>query len=358
MTTAGAACLRCRTAYPRAGLPDRCPACGGFWGYPDGLRWSPPEPRERASGLRRWAAALGLGAEALPDRELGGEPVRVEGVTLAQEGSRPRGTFKERGAEVLAAVAARRGLAEVFLDSSGNAGLAVAAACAARGIACRVLVPASTPADKLRRIEAAGGSLQVVPGDRRAAADAAGRLRGRLPYASHVYQPFFLAGVATLAWELEEALGRRDGRVERIVVPSGNGSLLLGLALGFDALVAAGRLPAVPALHAVQLAGYAALSPEGPGEPHPGPPTAAGIAVADPPRREELRRRIAETGGDVTVVTEAEIAAAREDLAALPEGGLPTDPTGAAAWAGLAKRPDLRREGTVVVLTSREPELS
>lgn len=354
--TAGAACLRCRTSYPRAGLPDRCPACGGFWGYPGGLPWRPPG---QGSGLRRRAAALGLEPGELPDRELGGEPLSLggpsAGVTVVQEGSLPRGTFKERGAEVLAAVCARRGLSEVFLDSSGNAGLAVAAACAARGIACRVLVPASTPAEKLRRIEAAGGVLEVVPGDRRAAAEAAAELRGRLPYASHVYQPFFPAGVATLAWELEEALGRRRGSIERLVLPVGNGSLLLGLALGFDALAAAGRLPALPALHAVQLAGYAALAPGGPGEAAPGPPVAAGIAVADPPRREELARRITETGGEVTVVTEAEIAAAREDLAALPEGGLPTDPTGAAAWAGLAKRPDLRREGTVVVLTSREP---
>ena len=309
--------------------------------------------RQGASGLRPWAAALGLAPEELPDRELGGEPVTVEGVAVVQQGSRPRGTFKERGAEVLAAFCARRGLSEVFLDSSGNAGLAVAAACAARGIACRVLVPASTPADKLRRIEAAGGALEVVPGDRRAAAEAADALRGRLPYASHVYQPFFLAGVATLAWELEEALGGRDGRLERVVVPSGNGSLLLGLALGFDALAGAGRIGSPPALHAVQLAGYAALSPDGPGEAALGPPPAAGIAVADPPRREELLSRIAGTGGDVTVVTEAEIAAARQELA--ERHGLPTDPTGATAWAGLAKRPDLRRQGPVVVLTSREP---
>lgn len=343
------ACLRCHAPYPRAGLPDLCPACEGLWGYPEGLSWAPPG---KGSSLRRWAAALGLAPEELPDRELSGVPRALRGVTVVQEGSSPRGTFKERGAEILAAVCASRGLREVFLDSSGNAGLAVAAACAERGIACRVLVPSSTPEGKLRRIDAAGGEVEVVPGDRRAAAEAARELRRRLPFASHVYQPFFLAGVATLAWELEEALGRG---IERIVLPVGNGSLLLGLALGLDALVAAGRLDGLPALHAVQLAGYAGLDAGGPGEPAPGPPAAAGIAVADPPRRDEMGRRIAGSGGDVTVVTEEEIAAAREELAALPGGGLPTDPTGAAAWAGLRKRPDLRREGTVAILTSREP---
>jgi threonine synthase len=290
-------------------------------------------------------------------------------VVVVQEGSRPKGTFKERGAEALAAICARRGLSEVFLDSSGNAGLAVAAACAARGIACRVLVPGSTPEEKLARLRAVGACVEVIPGDRQAAAEAARALRGRLPYASHVYQPFFLAGVATLAWELAEALagsapvpelrpepeGSRSvasGAIDRILLPSGNGSLLLGLALGFDALVAAGRLPGLPALHAVQLAGYASLAPEGPGDRQPGPPVAAGIAIADPPRCAEMTAAVERTGGDVTVVTEDDIARARRELAA---GGFPTDPTGAAAWAGLEKYPDLRRAGTVVLLSSREP---
>ncbi|MFP3940132.1 MAG: pyridoxal-phosphate dependent enzyme, partial [Thermoanaerobaculia bacterium] len=83
------------------------------------------------------------------------------------------------------------------------------------------------------------------------------------------------------------------------------------------------------------------------------PPVAAGIAVADPPRRAEMAGRIEATKGDVTVVTEEEIAAARRELAGR---GLGTDPTGAAAWAGLAKRPELRRDGTVVILTSRACE--
>ncbi|HUF77529.1 MAG TPA: pyridoxal-phosphate dependent enzyme [Thermoanaerobaculia bacterium] len=363
-----AACTRCGTPYPETGLPDLCPRCGGFWGYPDGLPWSPPAA---GAGFRRWAGALGLEPGELPERELGdlegGGPRSLDGVTVVQEGSWPQGTFKERGAEVVAAVCARRGLPEVFLDSSGNAGLAVAAACAARGIACRVLVPGSTPEEKLARLRATGAAAEVVPGDRQAAAEAARALRGHLPYASHVYQPFFLAGVATLAWELAEALaggplaprGRWEadgppspagGAIERVLLPAGNGSLLLGLALGLDALVAAGRLPRPPALHAVQLAGYASLAPEGPGERAPGPPLAAGIAVADPPRRAEMAAVLARTGGDVTVVTEEEIAGARRELAAR---GFPTDPTGAAAWSGLQKRPDLPREGTVVILTSR-----
>lgn len=312
-----------------------------------------------APGLRRWAAHLGLLPDDLPARELDRPLARLDGAWVAQQGSSPRGTYKERGAEPLAALIARRGLSEVFLDSSGNAGLAVAAACGARGIACRVLVPAATPADKLERLAAAGARVEVVPGDRQATYEAAQALRGRLPYASHIFQPAFHAGLATLAWDLDRELtaARAGGAsagaeagLERIVLPAGNGSLLLGLRAGCERLVAAGRLPRLPALHAVQLAGYASLAPE-PGLRAPGPPVAAGVAVADPPRQEEMARAISASGGDVTVVGEEEIAAAREELAVR---GFATDPTGAAAWAGLARRPDLPRTGTVVVLTSRE----
>lgn len=346
-----AACTRCGSPYPPSGLPELCPVCGGFWGYPEGIPRGPLDPgAAELPGLRRWATTLGLDGSELSSRELGSGPFRLDGVTVFQQGSAPAGSFKERGAEVLAAECARRGLPEVFLDSSGNAGLAVAGACAARGIACRVLVPASTPAGKLRRLEALGAAVEVVPGDRRAAAEAAGALRGRLPYASHVYQPFFLAGVATLGWEIAEALPPEERR--RIVLPAGNGSLLLGLALGLASGLASSG--GVPALHAVQLEGYVALAGDGPGAAPASPPVAAGIAVADPPRRDELRRAIEASGGDVTVVTEEEIARARAELAGQ---GLSTDPTGAAAWAGLEKRPDLRppaRKGTVVILTSRE----
>ncbi len=345
-------CSRCAGPYPATGLPPVCPRCGGFWAWrdpPDGLAWRPPAGAPYASGLAAWSAAFGLDPGELPTRPPGRPPTHLGDVLVAHEGAAPRGSFKERGAEVLAAACRRRGLREVFLDSSGNAGLAVAQATRDRGIACRVLVPETTPADKIARIEAAGARVEVVPGDRAATARAARALVGRQPYASHVVQPFFQAGVATLAWDLAAALG--GAGIERLLLPVGNGSLLLGLALGFDRLRAAGRLSRPPAFHAVQLSGYASLAPGGPGNRSAAPPRAAGIAVERPPRREEMAAAVTAGGGDVTVVDEEEIAAARTELAV---AGYPTDPTGATAWAGLAKRPELRRKGTVVILTSRE----
>jgi len=351
-------CRGCGAPYPPAGLPATC-ACGGFWVYRHGaLGWRPPAP---ATGLQRWAGIYGLGARELPDRELGEPPARYGGVQVTRQGSAPAGSFKERGAEVLVAACVRRGVERVFLDSSGNAGLAVARACSARGIACQVLVPAATPDAKRRAIADWGAEVVAIAGDREATHLAARRLAADLPYASHILQPFFLAGVASLAWDLDwperEPPRDRDpeaggGSARRHwLLPAGNGSLLLGVALGLEVLGRAGRLACSPALHAVQLCGFASLAPEGSGEPPAAAPRAAGIAIADPPRRAEMLAALRHSGGDVTPVSDAAVAEAAAELAA---AGLKTDPTGGAAWAGWRARRDLPAADTLVVLTSRE----
>lgn len=355
-------CAACGRPYPASGrsLPPTCPACGGFWTYGDGFVWEPPRPAAGPlTGLRAWAHGLGLDPGELTARALGRPPVRHpadpggrSAVRISHQGSpEGGGSFKERGAEVLAAACVRRGLDEVYLDSSGNAGIAMARACADRGIACHVLVPEATSRSKLERLRALGARVEPIAGDRRATHLAALERLDRLPYASHIVQPFFQAGVATLAWELFEELGRP---IERILLPVGNGSLLLGLALGFDRLRRAGRIDRLPRLHAVQLAGYASLVPAAAGDEsrdrRGGPPRAAGIAIADPPRRADMAARIEESHGDVTVVPDDEIAAAQAELTA---AGFSTDATGAAAWAGLKKRPELVGEGTVVLVTAR-----
>jgi threonine synthase len=381
-------CAACGGAYPDSGLPAACPLCGGFWRFGEGFAWQPPAAG--ATGLRRWAPALGLDPGELPARALasspglytpagaGGAPQGADGdrgeggaaeVWISQQGSAPAGSHKERGAEVMAAAAVRRGVRELFLDSSGNAGIAVAQAAAARGIRCTVLVPAATPRVKIERIRATGAQAEVVPGDRDATRAAAAEWRRRLVYAAPFFQPAFLAGVATLAWDLASDLGTPLPR--HWLLPAGNGPLLLGLSLGLSCLERAGVIGRPPALHAVQLEGYAALSPDGPGAARPGAPTAAGLAIAHPPRRTDLLQAIAATGGDVTQVTEEEIAAARRELA---ERGWTADPTGAAAFAGYRRRPDLqggppdppaaggagaRRQSPrcLVIVTSREEAL-
>ena len=127
----------------------------------------------------------------------------------------------------------------VVVDSSGNAGIAVAAYAARAGMAAEVFVPAGDVAGQgggHRGVRGPGGRRRRRPGrGGRGRPDAAEETGAW--YASHVYRPAFVHGVKTLAFELWEQLGGRAPGT--VVVPAGNGTLVLGLWLGFRELAAA-----------------------------------------------------------------------------------------------------------------------
>jgi threonine synthase len=252
------------------------------------------------------------------------------------------GSFKDRGAAVMIAVGAELGVGRVAVDSSGNAGRAVAAYAARAGMAAEVYVPSGTATAKVAAMVASGARVVVVQGDRAAAAAAAHeavQARGAW-YASHVYRPEFVHGVKTLAFELFEQLG---GPPATVVVPAGNGTLVQGLWLGFRALADHGhvdRMPAIVAVQAERCAPLAGLSPSG-------PTAASGIAIAAPPRRGELRAVVLATGGQVVTVPEDALAPARAELAGM---GMAVEPTAAAAWAA-ARELGQMAAPMVVVLT-------
>lgn len=344
-------CSSCGRSWAPADLRWLC-TCGGLLDLvgpladPFGPGADPVGAPEAASPLVRYAAALPPGAGRV-DLGLSVTPVAEvrPGVYVKADYEHPTGSFKDRGASVMLGGAADLGVHSVVVDSSGNAGKSAAAHAAAAGIDCTVYLPAGTAANKVAGISHYGATVVEVPGDRAAAATAAQeavRASGRW-YASHVHQPLFHHGVKTLAYELFEQIP--DLSSATVIVPAGNGTLVLGLWLGFGELVALGRLGHRPALTAVQadrcapLAGLApaAAGPGGGAGSDPGggaPSAAAGIAIADPRRAPQVRGAVMASGGRVLAVSEDEIAAARSDLAGL---GFHVEPTGAVAWAGLAR---------------------
>jgi threonine synthase len=175
-------------------------------------------------------------------------------------------------------------------------------------------------------------------------------------YASHNWQPLFVEGTKTLAYELWEQSGFRAP--DNLVVPLGYGSNVLGAERGFDELWRAGEVARRPRLFGVQAAScapYAAAFREGVEHlvPIPVRPTVAeGIATPRPTRVAEVLRAVRETGGTIVAVEETEIVRALRELA---RRGLYVEPTSAAAAAGLSRllasgviRP---QEHTVLVLT-------
>ncbi len=293
-----------------------------------------PPPDGLGPSIWRWAEAIDL-----VDRDVWSRVTLGEGGTPLQpvdparpsvlaklEFLMPTLSFKDRGAVVLVALAVSLSARTLIADSSGNAGTAFAAYAARAGLAARIFVPAATPAAKLASMRAYGATVELVEGDRQAAADAAtAAVVAAGPdafYASHAWHPAFLEGTKTLAFELWLQLGRRAP--DELVVPVGNGSLLLGAANGFAELQRAGLIATPPRLIAVQAAACSPLAAAWrAGAPAPLAVTpratrAEGIAIARPARGSQILATIAATGGRVLRVEEQDIAGAARPS---PPGG-------------------------------------
>jgi threonine synthase len=175
--------------------------------------------------------------------------------------------------------------------------------------------------------------VRTIPGDRAATSRAAEREveDGTAFYASHVWNPLFLEGVKTYAYELWEQ--RDHGSPGAVVVPVGNGTMLLGAAKGFVELHDAGLIEALPQLVAVQAASCAPVFQAvhgSTGTSSPGSTVAEGIAIAEPPRLREMADLIGRLDVRVELVTDDETRRAQRDLA---RQGLYVEPTAAVSYA-------------------------
>jgi threonine synthase len=286
------------------------------------------------------AVSLGEGWTPLLAGDWGGSPVRFK-----LEFMMPTGSFKDRGMTVMVSYLRSRGVDRVLEDSSGNAGASLAAYAAASGLSCRILVPETASYPKIAQIAACGADVVTIEGSRQDVADAALRQSAEIFYASHNWQPFFVEGVKTLAYELWEQLGFRPP--DNVVVPLGYGSNVLGCDRGFDELFRRGEIGARPRLFGVQAANcapYQAAFRAGVEHLVPtaiAPTVAEGIASAKPTRVAEVLRAVRESGGSVVAVDEGEIV---EALRVLARRGLYVEPTAAAAAAGLTR---LQASGTI-----------
>jgi threonine synthase len=284
--------------------------------------------------------SLGEGWTPLVMRDWDGVSVRFK-----LESQMPTGSFKDRGTAVMLNHLIEVGVGAIHEDSSGNAGSSIATYAAAAGLPCRIYVPATAPRGKIVQIAATGAEVRAIPGSRQAVTEAALAAAGDSFYASHNWQPFFVEGTKTLAYELWEQLGFTVPG--NILVPTGYGSNILGLERGFDELERRGEIAKRPRLFAVQAANCAALAAAwvaGAEDYVPftaGSTAADGIATVKPVRPVEVLRALRRSRGGVVAVPEDAIAPA---LTALGRIGLFVEPTAATAGAALSL---LLRDGTI-----------
>ena len=317
-------CLDCPTEAA-ASLEIACADCSGLFEI--------DYPRLPEGGLRLPLTALPLGQGGTPTISFDWPDARRLRLELKLEYLSPTGSFKDRGAAMLVSAAWSGGATAFVEDSSGNAGAALAAYAAAAQMSAEIFVPADAPQSKQAQIRAVGGTIHAVEGDREAVARAAeqyARERG-IPYLSHNRSPYFSEGMKSAAEEIAE-----HGLPDAIVLPVGNGSLLIGLHRGFKELMQLGRIERMPRLYAIQAMNVsplaAAFRNHEPSDPEP--TIADGIAVSKPPRLAQMLEALRESGGAAGVVSELEIESARETIA---RRGLYVEPTSAVPLAALRR---------------------
>ena len=335
-------CSECAARYPVESLAWRC-GCGGMLDVAD---FADPVDAAalpgRETSLWRYAEALPIAVDPLVSLGEGFSPLvasrALPQVQLKLDFLLPTLSFKDRGAVLLATLAKRLGVESAMVDSSGNAGTAMAAYFGRAGIDCTVYVPESTSPGKLAQMRAHGARVELVPGSRADTSAAALQAAGRpgVLYASHVYHPYFLHGVKSYGYEIWEQRGHT--LPETVVVPVGNGTMLLGCYLAFSELVAAGLAERMPRLVAVQASACSPLEQamaqgrDAPVVVGAGTTIAEGIAIAAPPRGKQILAAVRATGGTIVSVTDRQTAAARQELA---DEGLFVEPTSAVCVAAV-----------------------
>ncbi len=339
MTDPTLRCAQCAVSLSADMTTLACPDCGrplevDYPGH-DYFNPLPPMPVPKT-----YLDAVTLGEGNTPVVSLPSVALQlgIQSLDAKLEYVNPTGSFKDRGTAVVIAAARQHGVSEVVEDSSGNAGASVSAYAARAGMKAHIFAPSSAPQAKLRQIVAYGAQVHSIPGPREATTAAAVEYATEhsLVYASHVLSPYFVEGTKLFAYEIFYQSG--DSMPKHVVMPVGNGSLLLGALKGFSELKRGERIAEIPRLHAVQaknvmpiVAAFQNLADA--------PPTATtvagGIAVGSPARLEEIVAAIKTTGGTATTVEEHDILAWRDTLAQTE--GIYGEPTSAAAFAGLAR---------------------
>jgi len=259
-------------------------------------------------------------------------------VLMKQDQLFSTGSFKDRGASVLISKVKELGIKEVVEDSSGNAGSAISAYGAKAGIDCHIFVPEDTAAGKVAQIQLYGAELNRVPGSREDTAKTVWQAAGKVYYASHSWNPFFFQGTKTFAFEVCEQLGWKSP--DTIILPAGNGTLLLGAYIGFSELLQAEIIAKIPKIIAVQSENCAPLY-RAFRENLAEIPTinkketlAEGIAVAEPVRGNQIVDAVKQSKGNFIVVSDSEI---KESLKEICRKGYYIEPTAAATIAGIRK---------------------
>ncbi|MFW6150252.1 MAG: pyridoxal-phosphate dependent enzyme [Chloroflexota bacterium] len=330
-------CTRCAINSPASGWRWQH-ACGGPLDIIHDVRgqWLPGRGADRPLDMTRYRELLPVTEP--PPVHVGWTPVfshAVAGcrVQFKLEYLSVGGSFKDRGAYVALARAKELGARRVVIDSSGNAAISHALFGPPFGIDVDVYLPAEVPEGKRSVLHLLRARVHEVEGDRMETNRCAlAAERDDVLYVGHWWNPYFIDGVKTIAYEAVEQCGGFDA----VIVPVGAGTLLLGIHKGCRELVQMGAIARMPRFIGVQPVGYTPVAAafERTAQAGKGSTLADGIAIADPPRRAQIVAAIRETDGSAVTVSDEDVRRALDTLIGM---GFMVEPTAAVNYAGLHK---------------------
>jgi threonine synthase len=342
----GLFCNKCGKEYPLDSKIWHC-VCGGLLDIEFSSTFPIDMIRSRKPTMWRYREAIPISENKnILSFDEGFTPLlevvfNNKNVLIKQEHLFQTGSYKDRGASVLVSKVKELGVKHIIEDSSGNAGCSIAAYSAAAGISCDIYVPAGTAINKLVQLEYYKANFIKIPGSREDTARAALEAVKESYYASHSWNPFFFHGTKTFAFEVCEQLDWHAP--DTVVLPVGNGTLLLGAYIGFNDLLTTGIISEIPKIIGIQAASCAPLVnayldelDELPKIPSVEFQTsiAEGITIAEPVRGNQILGVVRESKGGLISVSENEIINA---LIAVGSKGYYIEPTSAATIAGLLK---------------------
>ncbi len=269
----------------------------------------------------------------------------------------PTGSYKDRGSSVLVSKLKEIGVKRIIEDSSGNAGASIAGYSAKADIKCEIYCPDYTSKGKLAQIQLFGAKVNRIRGTRADTSVAVLKDAEKIYYASHNWNPFFLEGTKTAAFEIAEQLNWESP--DNVICPIGFGTNYLGLYIGFKELLENNVISRLPKLLGVQsnvcCPIYKALLTKKdniPAFPQKRPTIAEGICSEKPIHEKLILKAIKETSGAITIVSDNEI---KKGIKVLAGYGLFVEPTSAVVIPAIDKfyknniiKP---RQKTVLILT-------
>ncbi len=242
----------------------------------------------------------------------------------------PTGSFKDRGSAIAVSKAVELGVSEVLEDSSGNTGISISAYAARAGIKARIYVPSDIPLGKYLLIKSFGAEVVRAGTRDEASRKVLSDLSDEGYYIGHTWNPYFIEGTKTFAYEVYEVLKS----VDYVITPVASGTLLLGVWKGFNELVELGLTSSTPKLVGVQACGYDSLNNYLSNvittecvEPTS---LADAIRLTNAPRLPYIADAIRRSEGFLAVVNDELIIKALKELYGM---GLAVEPTSAAAYA-------------------------